>query len=177
VPKNRRSVPREAKTEAILELAGAQLLEGGYRALSIGKISRALGVADNSIYWYFPSKDHLLVAVVRQLLDDLPLEKARPADTIEDVAVRALNRLADLQPVLGAVMDRSGASPVVADLEEEIRARLQTLAGHLAMAIGATDASAQTALAAAIDGLVRAPITRRQRGDALRLLIRGLSSS
>jgi len=51
--------------DEILALAQARLREGGYEALSVAALARELGLAQNAIYWYFPSKDHLFVATNR----------------------------------------------------------------------------------------------------------------
>lgn len=65
MPLARTGVDREAKLEEILAAAERRLVAGGYAHMSVAAIARELGLVQNSIYWYFPSKDHLFVAVLR----------------------------------------------------------------------------------------------------------------
>lgn len=50
----------------ILDAAGRLFLGQGYRATDMGGIARTMGLARNSLYRYYRSKDHILVAVVRR---------------------------------------------------------------------------------------------------------------
>src|SRR2546428_3966186 len=65
MPRTRSKIDRDTKISQILEAAEQRLRKGSYEALSMAGISRDLGVAQNAIYWYFPSKDHLLVATLK----------------------------------------------------------------------------------------------------------------
>src|SRR5687767_1259253 len=68
MPKTRPAMSKEEKADQILEVAERRLRDGGYEALSVAAIARELGIAQNSIYWYFPSKDHLFVASLERML-------------------------------------------------------------------------------------------------------------
>lgn len=52
------------KRARILQAAAEVFAERGYHATRITEIARKAGVADGTIYLYFPSKDALLVALV-----------------------------------------------------------------------------------------------------------------
>jgi AcrR family transcriptional regulator len=81
VARTRTDLDREAKTGEILAAAERRLRDGGYPALSIAAIARELGLAQNAIYWYFPSKDHLFVAALERMLRAIVARKppsARP---------------------------------------------------------------------------------------------------
>lgn len=75
--KTRTEVDRDAKMGEILGLAERRLREDGYQGLSVAAIARELGLAQNAIYWYFPSKDHLFVAVLRRMLEEIAARKPR----------------------------------------------------------------------------------------------------
>src|SRR4051812_50227265 len=75
--RTRTKIDREAKVEAILDLAERRLREGGYEQLSVAALARELGLAQNAVYWYFPAKDDLFVAVLRRMLADLAPPKPR----------------------------------------------------------------------------------------------------
>jgi len=77
----------ERVRDEALRLIEAEGLEG----FSTRKLGRALGVEAMAIYWYYPSKEALLDAVVEALIAKLgsPVPEAAPADFID-----ALRKLA-----------------------------------------------------------------------------------
>ncbi|MBT8441151.1 MAG: TetR/AcrR family transcriptional regulator [Gammaproteobacteria bacterium] len=84
------------QTERILEAARASFVENGYRGTDLGRIARRTGLARNSLYRYFPSKDHILVAVLQQEMAPY-LERTKTlADDYPDPAVR-IDAWLDLQ--------------------------------------------------------------------------------
>src|SRR6266567_4137127 len=106
MPRTRRDVDREAKVAEVLDAAEKQLLEGGFEALSVAGVARQVGVAQNAVYWYFPSRDHLFVAALERILHRAVGAKKPPHDS--DPSVMALwfvDRLGQFQPLLAAVHD------------------------------------------------------------------------
>lgn len=82
-------VRTEARREAIVDAAAALFKETGYERASMNELARRLGGSKATLYSYFPSKESLLVAVVKAYatghlsdavsglsapLPDLPLE-------------------------------------------------------------------------------------------------------
>ena len=55
----------------------------GLEAFSTRRLGAALGCEAMAIYWYYPSKDALLDAVVEALISRLPVEEATPGDWID----------------------------------------------------------------------------------------------
>src|SRR2546427_4737709 len=110
MPRTRHEVHRDDKITEITAAAQRQLLDGGYGALSLAAIARELGVAQNSIYWYFPSRDHLFVAVLRQLITEFPHRKPSASESVGDRAVWIVNRIADWHPLVVAMQERSRTS-------------------------------------------------------------------
>lgn len=69
MPSNRAHVERGAKIEQILDVAEPLFLRDGYKPTTMTAIAGNAGIASNSIYWYFPSKDDLFAAVLQRRLD------------------------------------------------------------------------------------------------------------
>jgi TetR/AcrR family transcriptional regulator of autoinduction and epiphytic fitness len=67
--KNKRDVDSEVKREQIEEAACMLFLVDGYESTSMAAIAKAAGVAPNTLYWYFASKDDLLVAILDGLVN------------------------------------------------------------------------------------------------------------
>ncbi len=60
----------------------------GYFATSISEIARACGIQKASIYYHFPSKEHILYRIHRTTMDDLTAHLRGHLDEAEDVETR-----------------------------------------------------------------------------------------
>lgn len=70
----RRGRPRGEGTDArILAAAQDLLTERGYERYSIDEVAHRAGVAKTTLYRRWPTKDHLIVAVVAKIQDDVPV--------------------------------------------------------------------------------------------------------
>ena len=174
VPRNRAGVERERKTEEILEVAVRQLRVGGYEALSVAAIARELGVAGNSVYWYFPSKDELFVAAVDRLLLGIVADKPPGRRSLERRVLWFVERLDDLDRLRAGMRERARRSAPVAELVERLdRDSRRMLRNVLAPEVEAErlDLAAE-ALLATIEGTwmlgLRGERRRRLLGFALR---------
>lgn len=67
--RNKREVDPEVKREQIEAAACMLFLVEGYEATSMATVAKAAGVAPNTLYWYFASKDDLLVAILDRLVN------------------------------------------------------------------------------------------------------------
>jgi AcrR family transcriptional regulator len=115
--------------EATEELA----LQGGWDGVQMREVAVRAGVALGTLYRYFPSKEHLLVSVmldeVQQLADRLavrPPEGDDPVERVVDVlrrANRALNRQPDVTVAMirALVAGNPDVAPVVADVRKVMR--------------------------------------------------------
>jgi AcrR family transcriptional regulator len=127
LPKTRQTVSRDEKVDEILALAQQRLREGGYEALSVAGIARGLGVAQNSVYWYFPSKDHLFVATLERMLGEIAARK--PSHSVGEVE-RILwftDQFEAFSDLRAAMRERALSSPVVADFVERLDALLSRM--------------------------------------------------
>lgn len=131
MPKTRPEQSRDEKVGEIVALAEQRLREGGYEALSVAGIARDLGLAQNAIYWYFPSKDHLFVAALERMLRDISARKpSRSAGEVERILwfTDQFQALSDLR---GAMTDRARASDVVAAFVAEFDALLSRMLSNV----------------------------------------------
>jgi AcrR family transcriptional regulator len=120
MPRTRPELERDAKVAEIVEAAERRLRQGGYEELSVAGIARELGLAQNAIYWYFPSKDHLFVAALERMLGEIAARK--PTDQVGEVE-RILWFTDEFQALSGlraAMNERARTSKVVADFVEEL---------------------------------------------------------
>jgi len=69
-PRTARDFARIELTRAILAKAREQLAEVGPGELSVRQIARELGMASSAVYRYFPSRDHLITALLIQCYDE-----------------------------------------------------------------------------------------------------------
>jgi AcrR family transcriptional regulator len=176
MPRTRPTVSRDEKMEEILEVAEQRLREGGYEALSVAGIARELGVAQNAIYWYFPSKDHLFVAALGRLLLDIKARKpSRSTGEIERILwfTDQFELLSDLR---GAMNERARSSPVVAEFVAELDALLSrmlanALRGHVPA--GQLDVAVET-FRATVEGTFVKGLDRRARRKVLRFALERL---
>jgi len=63
----------QARKQQILEAAVAEFAEKGFHKTTIKAIARRAGVADGTIYNYFSSKQDLMVAIVMEMAQLIPL--------------------------------------------------------------------------------------------------------
>lgn len=139
-----------ARRRQILETALRLFARQGFDATSTRQIARETGIAEGLIFHYFPTKEHLLTAVLethhsyRGELQDL-LEGAgrKPAaEILRQLATESLARfrreaeitlvmfsVAQTNPRVGAVLRRSIAEEGVAGLSAYLRTRIE--AGEL----------------------------------------------
>jgi AcrR family transcriptional regulator len=66
--RNKREIDKDAKRADIVGAARSLFLEKGYDDTSMSALAAAVGVAPNTLYWYFANKDELLVAVLNTTL-------------------------------------------------------------------------------------------------------------
>ena len=72
------------QNDRILNAAGDLFRVRGYHGTDMGEIAKSIGLARNSLYRYYPSKDHILLACVKRGMAD-NLEKFRQlSDAVQD---------------------------------------------------------------------------------------------
>lgn len=130
MPRNRRSIERGRKLEEILECAEKLFRERGFEGTTMADLAAGIGVAQNAIYWYFPSKDHLLVAVlergherVLRALEEGDALGGRLKQTLETV----FSVTRELQPLVDALRARARHSEVIVGFRRRFHLHLREL--------------------------------------------------
>jgi AcrR family transcriptional regulator len=127
-PRTRTELERDAKVAEIVEAAERRLREGGYESFSVAAIARQLGLAQNAIYWYFPSKDHLFVAAMERMLRTIGARK--PKGESVGAVERILwftDQFAAISSLRGAMNERARESEVVATFVADLDALLSRM--------------------------------------------------
>lgn len=114
MPRNRRPQDPEAKRDEILEAATELFTRLGYEKTSLKAIANSAGVTANTIYWYFPDKDTLLVGVVdRLVLAALTELSALEEEPLAEQLHWVVQRLRNYHQLVTAVHARAETSPPI----------------------------------------------------------------
>ena len=130
MPKTRTGLERDEKVTEILDGAERHLKEGGYNALSVAALARELGIAHNAIYWYFPSKDDLIVATFEHMVQKLLARKPKAVTNRAEMVLWFVDNLAELYPLRASMHEQAQRSETIARYLEELNERLRGLARH-----------------------------------------------
>jgi AcrR family transcriptional regulator len=122
MPPTRSQLARDDKVAEIIDTADARLASGGIQALSISGVARDLGLAHNAVYWYFPSRADLFVAVLRHRLADIAARKPRRSKDIAERVLWFTDQLGPLYQLQPAMQDLAREAPVVAEFVGELDA-------------------------------------------------------
>ena len=169
MPRTRPELNREDKMAEILAAAERRLYEGGFDALSMIGIARDLGLAQNAIYWYFPSKDHLFVAALERTLRTVVARKpARSRGEIERI-LWFTDQFQPLSELRAAMNERARVSPVVAEFVERLDASLsRMLASVLSKRVAPDDLPlAVESFRATVEGTFVKGLDKRERRRVL----------
>ena len=125
---SKRARNQAARRERVIAAAVDLASEGGYEAVQMRDVAREADVALGTLYRYFPSKDHLLIAALAEQVSTLqrrlgqkPPRGTNAADRVVDVlrrASRALERGPRLTAALVTAL--SSADPSVAEAKQEV---------------------------------------------------------
>src|SRR5436309_10967847 len=119
---SKRARNQAARRERVIAAAVDLASEGGYEAVQMRDVAAQADVALGTLYRYFPSKDHLLIAALAEQVSTLqrrlaqkPPRGTNAADRVVDVLRRA-SRALEREPRLTAalVTALSSADPSVA---------------------------------------------------------------
>jgi AcrR family transcriptional regulator len=175
MPRTRPELDRQAKEAEILDAAARMLDAGGYEALSVARLARGLGLAQNAIYWYFPSRDHLFVAVLERMFREIVARKPK-GRALETKILWFVGQLHELEHVRLAMYDRARVSDVVAEFAERVgEAWRAMLTGALRHHLDEPELSqVADVLLATIQGTLMGSQTRAERERIIRYAIRRL---
>ncbi|GAA0458899.1 TetR family transcriptional regulator [Paractinoplanes deccanensis] len=170
---------KKARTRRLIADTAARLFaERGYEQVTVSEVARAAEVAEQTLYNYFPAKEHLVTDREDEMQQRLTeLIRSRPAGTTPAAAVRGL-LLETVAAIRGMPAENArgnlgylaSISPAVNRLALEVTDRLATA---LAAAIAAT--SDVTPEVARLQGIALAGVVRIVIGETGRLTREGRS--
>jgi AcrR family transcriptional regulator len=167
------------QTERILDAASTLFSDTGYRCTDMGDIAKSMGLARNSLYRYYASKDHILVAVMKRDMAPIAGRIAELEERFTDPAER-IDAWLELQIELAtgpchAMIKMLGD---VGDASDELRAEIHTLheppnavlESTIAELLEGTDRDAKL-IGAMIVGMVQgAAALAMQKGNAVQVI-------
>lgn len=177
MPKTRPTETRDKKMSEILAAADKRLRRGGYEALSVAAIARELGLAQNAIYWYFPSKDELFVATLSRMMEKTAARKpSKQVGELEQI-LWFTDQFQVLSGLRGAMNDRARSSPVVADFVERFDALLSRMLSNVLRDYVPADELpiAVEAFRATVDGAFAKGLDKRARRKLLTYTLQRLT--
>jgi AcrR family transcriptional regulator len=124
------------QTTRILDAARDLFSANGYRGTDMSDIARSIGLARNSLYRYYPSKDHILVAVIQRDMEPY-IAKTNELGTQTENAARRIDAWLDLQIEL-ATGPCHAAMKMLGDIGEisgELREDIGALHGPVNMVL------------------------------------------
>lgn len=164
--KNKREVDHEIKREQIEDAACLLFLVNGYEATSMAAVAKAAGVAANTLYWYFASKDDLLVAVLDRHVNSAIAQLA----TVQDQPLSAqlswlLAEFQQTSKLVSTVHARLGSSEKIRLWHDGFHAMLDQMLVRQMVAKGMSRAKAgvmATVGTYVVEGLLSHPHTSKQ---------------
>jgi AcrR family transcriptional regulator len=180
VPRTRTDTTREEKVEELLEVADGLFRQAGYDATTTAAVAKAAQMSERTLYWYFPSKDYLLAAVVRrgaetigEQLRDAGWPSGEPAGDLYAV----LRAMRSIRHVIPAFHQRAEVSETVAVTRAEIRSSTDRAIGTMLRALGVAEDGlpASTDIVECFtDGVLLRNLSDHDLERACRTLIAGL---
>lgn len=169
--RNKRDIDAQVKRDEIVGHALDLFRAHGFDATSMAMISRAAGIAPNTIYWYFAGKDEVLLAVADQLIaQGLADYRARPFRSMLQRLTWLMARFSEHEAVVNAIHTRVEHSPAVREWHDRYHL---TLEAHIVEALTQAGHSPERAQLMAtvgtfvVEGLLSHPHSSAQRKTIL----------
>lgn len=164
--KNKREVDPEVKREQIEEAACVLFLADGYESTSMAAVGKAAGVAPNTLYWYFASKDDLLVAILDRLVNRAVTQLAGMQDqSLGDQLTWLLGEFQQASKLISTVHSRLDRSEKIREWHDRFHEMLDGMLVHQMVSKGMsrTRASVMATVGTyVVEGLMSHPHTSQQ---------------
>jgi TetR/AcrR family transcriptional regulator of autoinduction and epiphytic fitness len=172
--KNKRDVDAEVKREQIEAAACALFLADGYESTSMAAVGKAAGVAPNTLYWYFASKDDLLVATLDRLVHQALTRLASMQDqSLGDQLTWLLGEFQQASKLISTVHSRLDRSETVREWHDRFHEMLDGLLVQQMVSKGMsrTKASVMATVGTyVVEGLLSHPHSSQQFDKVVRWL-------
>lgn len=159
---------RAFQEQALLDAAGEILLDEGFEALSFRRLGEATGLARNSIYRYFDSRDELIAALCEREMPDWMRELELAMAAVERLDERVETFVATQLRLVAAGRHQLAEALAAAPLGPRARARINALSYAPAVALERALAEAECS-----EPEVTAQLVQGVIGAAIRLLRHG----
>lgn len=128
MPRNKLAQDREEKRTEIVSAARRLFLQDGYEATSMSRLATEVGVAANTIYWYFDDKDDVLVAVLDvELADGSQAYQELRSKRVVERMLWLLDRLQQVSRLVTTVHARVALSARVHDWHERFHELIEAM--------------------------------------------------
>lgn len=176
--KTQHGVDRQAKAEAIVEVARRLFIDEGYDAISMSRLALMADVAPNTLYWYFADKDALLLAVLDAVLADAQKDLSRRKNSsFEAQLLWLLDQLESARKLVSTVHARANVSASVHAWHEGFHRMFDAYVHEQLRAAGASEEDRKPAsrlVAYCVEGLLAHPCSRADRRALIRFLVKSL---
>jgi len=177
MPRNRRPRDREEKSEEIVAAAATLFTELGFDKTSLASVAEAAGVTTNTIYWYFASKEVLLVAVLNHMLTEALKDASEQDGTpLVDQLEWVVERLQQRSKLVTTVHALAATSSVVETWHDGFHAVTNEILAEGLRESGVPEDQIHplTRLGVfAIEGLLMHPLPKAEQRAVLRLITDG----
>lgn len=157
MPATRPYLDRDLKRKQIVDAAEKLFLRNGYEATAMAAVAGRAGVANNAVYWYFPSKDDLLAAVLQRRQDRALAELPDPGTaTLEEQVLAMLAQLDLVANLTATVHERAQHSTALAEMHEAFHGAADRLLQRLFRDAGLNEddaTQAAKAMMALVEGI------------------------
>ena len=176
MPHARTQIEREEKVEEILDAAERRLRHGGYDEMSVAGIARHVGVAPNSVYWYFPSKDDLFIAALRRIIAGLAAKKPPSSRGLVTQVLWATDQMHALTALRADLRERAKHSRIASEFNRELDDLIRRLLIHGIEPYlrGANAELAATTFLATVEGTFTIGLKKTERHMAIRMALERL---
>lgn len=126
--KNKRDIDKEAKRTDIVVAATALFIQRGFEETSMIALANTLGVAPNTLYWYFSNKDELLVAVLDETLTRVQQQlSVTHFASVSEQVFWFYDQLLSCRPLISTVHARVVVSDLVREWHERFHQMIDAL--------------------------------------------------
>lgn len=175
MPRNRRPRDRKEKSAEIVAAAATLFTDIGFEKTSLVSVAKAAGVTTNTIYWYFDSKEALLVAVLDHLLAEALAGIDQQAEALLlDRLLWVVDKLEQHAKLVTTVHALATTSAVIEEWHDGFHALTNDIFADGLRQSGVAGSAVQprTRLGVfAIEGLLMHPLPVAERRAVLRLVV------
>lgn len=175
--RTKRELDPGVKRDQIEEAACRLFLDKGYEDTSMAAVAVAAGVAPNTLYWYFASKDDLLVAVLDRLVNQAMQTFASQQDlTLAEQFKWLVGEFSQASSLVSTVHARLKQSDRVREWHDRFHAMLDMLLVQHLASRGMPEPAARmmaTVGTFVVEGLLSHPHTGQQLETVARWLTSG----